>query len=116
LWRARVEATVQGDALQRFGINSLADLDGYDFERLTPLFKFRRPTDPLTQAKGNRFVWFSIITNRRIRDATPLRGIHSFSVIGRTDKRGNTRSESTHIEVEPMLTGACKDALKRLSI
>lgn len=129
-WRARVEVTIRGDALRRFGLNSLTDLDGYDFQKLMPLFRFRRPVDPLTQARNRhkrianpdrkafivRLVAHTTAKLRQVTDATPERGIHSFEAIGRTAKRNRTRAESSHIEKDPVLSGAAKGALRRLSL
>jgi len=131
-WRARVEVTIQGVALNQFGLNSLSDLNGYDFQNLMPLFKFRRPTDPLKQAHQNHLVKRLTDPNRKARaisitlhaielcrsvfDATPARGMHSFEAIGRTDKRGRALSESRHLESDPLPANAVKGALRRLSL
>jgi hypothetical protein len=55
-WRARVEVTLQGLALTAFGITHLDELAAFSFERMAYLFRFRRPTDPTKQARGNLFI------------------------------------------------------------
>ena len=115
-WRSRVETTLQGAALQQYGLSNLTDLEGYDFRRLMPLFRFRRSKDPSKMAKGNLFVRTVTEEVRRLHDATPERGIHSFESIGRHDKYGNTRAESKHIEADPVLADWVKGALRHLSI
>lgn len=114
--RARVEVTLKGAAVQEYGLNRLSNLDDYDFRRLMPLFRFRKPVDPIKQAKGNLFVVTAINAGRRLHDANSARGMHSFESIGRTDKRGKTRAESAHIEADTELSDAVKGALRRLSV
>lgn len=115
-WRARVEVTLKGEALKDIGLNCLSDLQGYKFEKLTQFFRFRRPVEPLVQAKGDRYKHLAITVNRRLHDATAERGIHSFNTIGRRDKWRKTRVESRHIEPDHELQDAVKGALRRLSL
>ena len=115
-WRARVEVTLQGDALRGVGLVKLADLDGYKFTNITGFFRFRTPIDPETQAKGDRFKLTAITINRRLKNATPARGLHSFRSIGRHDKKGRRRSESSHLQADDELQRAVKDALRRLKV
>ncbi|WP_176322761.1 hypothetical protein [Burkholderia vietnamiensis] len=115
-WRARVEVTLQGDALKSTGLVKLADLDGYRFTNLSPFFRFRTPIDPETQAKGDQFKLTAITINRRLKDATPARGLHSFRSVGQRDKKQRPRSESSHLQADNELQGAVKDALRRLKV
>ena len=131
-WRARVEVTLKSDASRQFGLTNLSNLDGYDFQQLTKLFKFRRPmeinkqarknhlvvrvTDPARYARALRITMHAIALNRRVHDATPARGMHTFDTIGHIDYRGRTHSESRHIEADPVLAGAVKGALRRLTL
>lgn len=113
-WRARVEVTLQGDALKDAGLNRLADLDGYRFTKLAHYFRFRTPISPETQASGDRFRLFAIMTNRRLNDATPERGLHSFRQLGRRDRWQKLRRESSHLQADNELQDAIKGALRRL--
>lgn len=117
-WRARVEVTIQGAGMQSIGIRNLSDLSGFKFDRLARLFRFRRPIDPIALANGDLFKLTAIRANRRINDATPARGIHSFDAIGRKGYRwrNKLRAESKHIEPDYELQDAVKGALKRLSV
>lgn len=115
-WRARVEVRLQGDALRDIGLSKLADLDGYRFTNLTPFFRFRTPIDPVTQAKGDQFKLAAITINRRLKDATPERGLHSFRSVGRRDKKQRPRSESSHLQADDELQRAVKDALRHLKV
>lgn len=115
-WRARVEVTLQGLALTAFGIADLEDLAAFCFERMACLFRFRRPTDPTKQARGNLFIREAIQANRRLNDATHERGIHSFMALGRRDRFRKVRAESTHIEPDKELQERVRGALKRLSV
>lgn len=116
-WRARVEVTLRGDALRRYELNSLDDIARFRFDRLTGLFRFRRPIDPNRLASGDLYKLTAIIANRRVHDATPERGIHSFDRVGRKDYRwrNTTRAESRHLEPDHELQDAVKGALKRLN-
>lgn len=116
LWRARVEVTLQGPALTAFGITNLDELAAFSFERMASLFRFRRPTDPTKQARGNLFIREAIQANRRLNDATPKRGMHSFMALGRRDRFRKVRAESTHIEPDNELQERVRGALKRLSV
>ncbi|UMZ13516.1 hypothetical protein I9018_07400 [Pseudomonas sp. MPFS] len=115
-WRARVEVTLQGSALHEYGINLLADLQFFQFDKLTGLFRFRREVAPEKQAGGDLFKLTAIKINRKLHDATPERGMHSFDKIGRRDKWRKTRAESRHIEADSELQGAVKGALRRLTL
>ena len=115
-WRARVEVTLQGDALKSTGLVKLADLDGYRFTNLAPFFRFRTPIDPETQAKGDRFKLTAITINRRLKDATPARGLHSFRSVGQRDKWRKQRSESSHLQADNDLQRAVEYALRRLKV
>lgn len=117
-WRARVEVTMRGDALQEYGLLTLSDLESYSFNRLTPLFRFRRPIAPAIQAAGDPYKLMAIVANRRINDATCERGMHSFNSLGRRDYRwrNGLREESRHIEPDDELQAAVKGALRRLSV
>jgi hypothetical protein len=113
-WCARIETTIQGLVLQGLGLHSLVELHHFDFKKLVPFFKFSRPIDPLKQANGDPFKFEAICANRRIIDATCSRGIHSFNDVGRHDKRGRLRAQSSHLEADGALQDAVKGALKRL--
>lgn len=115
-WRARVEVTLQGLALATFGITNLDELAAFSFERMAPLFRFRRPTDPTKQARGNLFIREAIQANRRLNDATHERGMHSFMTLGRHDRFRKLRKESSHIEPDKELQERVRGALKRLSV
>ncbi|HDR9062717.1 TPA: hypothetical protein QDB03_004358 [Burkholderia vietnamiensis] len=115
-WRARVEVTLQGDALKSTGLVKLADLDGYKFTNLARFFRFRTPIDPEIQAKGDRFKLEAIKINRRLKDATPERGLHSFRSVGQRDKKQRLRSESSHLQADDELQRAVKDALRHLKL
>ncbi len=115
-WRARVEVTLKGDALRDVGLVKLADLDGYKFTDFVRFFRFRTPITPEAQAKGDRFKLAAITMNRRLNDATPERGLHSFRSLGRRDKKQRPRSESSHLQADNELQGAVKDALRRLKV
>ncbi|MEZ7521555.1 hypothetical protein [Burkholderia vietnamiensis] len=115
-WRARVEVTLKGDALRDAGLVKLADLDGYKFTSLARFFRFRTPIDPETQAKGDRFKLAAITINRRLNDATPARGLHSFRSIGQRDKKQRRRSESSHLQADDEIQDAIKGALRRLKV
>jgi hypothetical protein len=115
-WRARVEVTLKGDALRDVGLVKLADLDGYKFTNLARFFRFRTPIDPEAQAKGDRFKLAAITINRRLNDATPERGLHSFRSIGQHDKKQRRRSESSHLQADDELQRAVKDALRHLKV
>jgi hypothetical protein len=115
-WRARVEVTLQGDALKSADLVKLADLDGYKFTSLTQFFRFRIPIAPEIQAKGDRFKLAAITINRRLKDATPARGLHSFRLIGRDDKKRRRRDESSHLQADDELQRAVKDALRHLKV
>lgn len=115
-WRARVEVTLQGVALESVGLAMLSDLDGYKFARLARFFRFRTPIDPDIQANGNRYKLVAIKANRRLNDATPERGLHSFESLGRRDKWRKLRSESSHLQADNELQRAVKDALRHLKL
>ncbi len=115
-WRARVEVTLQGNGLQRVGLDTLADLRDYDFAKFCRFFRFRRPIEPERLAKGSKLALKMIELNRKLHDATPQRGMHSFRAIGRQDKWRRTRAESRHIEADRELQGAVKGAMRRMSI
>jgi hypothetical protein len=115
-WRARVEVTLQGSALHEYGINLLSDLQHFHFDKLAGLFRFRRPVAPEKQADGDRFKLSAIKLNRKLHDATPERGMHSFDKVGRRDKWRKMRVESRHIEADSELQGAVKGALRRLTL
>lgn len=115
-WRARVEVRLQGDALKSTGLVKLADLDGFKFTNLAPFFRFRTPIDPETQAKGDQFKLTAITINRRLKDATPARGLHSFRSLGRRDRWQKLRRESSHLQADNELQDAIKGALRRLKV
>jgi len=115
-WRARVEVTLQGSALHEYGLNFLSDLQNFSFDKLAGLFRFRRPVAPEKQADGDRFKLTAIKINRKLHDATPERGMHSFDTVGRRDKWRKTRAESRHLEADSELQEAVKGALRRLTL
>ncbi|MHC8315732.1 hypothetical protein [Pseudomonas sp. LB3P31] len=115
-WRARVEVTLQGSALHEYGMNLLSDLQHFHFDKLAGLFRFRRPVAPEKQADGDRFKLSAIKINRKLHDATPERGMHSFDKVGQRDKWRKMRAESRHLEADSELQGAVKGALRRLSL
>jgi hypothetical protein len=119
-WRVRIEATIQGNALNKLGLVTLDDLQGYRFDRLAHLFRFRRPVAPERLATAGDWYKFEV-TNinllRKLNDATPARGIHSFDAIGRrtrNKKACKRHVESRHIEPDSELQNAVKGALRRL--
>jgi hypothetical protein len=116
-WRARVEVTLQGPALQRLGLNSLADLQGFNFRALTMYFKFRRPIalDVLEASMGGSLVRIGAMRlNRPLHDATSARGIDSFKDVGWVGRRCKRLAESRHLEPDNELQDAVKGALRRL--
>ncbi|OMW41985.1 hypothetical protein [Burkholderia pseudomallei] len=115
-WRARVEVTLKGDALRDTGLVTLADLEGYQFTNLARFFRFRTPIAPETQAKGDRFKLTAITINRRLKDATPARGLHSFRSLGERDRWQKPRRESSHLQADNELQDAIKGALRRLTV
>lgn len=115
-WRARVEVTLQGSALEEHGMSLLSDLQHFRFDKLAGLFRFRRPIAPEKRADGDLFKLTAIKINRELHDATPGRGMHSFDAIGRRDKWRKRRSESSHLEADLELRDAVKGALRRLTL
>lgn len=115
-WRARVEVTLQGSALHEYGLSLLSDLQRFSFDKLAGLFRFRRPVAPEKQADGDRFKLAAIKINRKLHDATPERGMHSFDAVGRRDKWRKMRAVSSHLEADSELQGAVKGALRRLTL
>ncbi|ONB63070.1 hypothetical protein AQ902_22710 [Burkholderia pseudomallei] len=115
-WRARVEVTLKGNTLRSTGLVKLADLDGYKFTDLVRFFRFRTPITPEAQAKGDRFKLAAITMNRRLNDATPERGLHSFRSLGRRDRWQKLRRESSHLQADNELQDAIKGALRRLKV
>lgn len=113
-WRARVEVTLQGRALEPIGLVGLTDLNGYKFTKLLRYFRFRIPIPPEIQANGDRFRLSAIKANRRLNDATPARGLHSFRSLGRRDKWRKLRCESSHLQADNELQDAIKGALRHL--
>lgn len=114
--RARVEVTLQRDVLRSVGLAMLSDLDGYGFGSLAPFFRFRTPIAPDKQARGNRYKLKAIEMNRRLNDATPERGLHSFEPLGRRDRWRKLRSESSHLQADDELQRAVKNALRHLKL
>ena len=115
-WRARVEVTLQGSALQEYGMNLLSDLQRFSFDKLAGLFRFRRPVAPEKQADGDLLKLTAIKINRVLHDATPERGMHSFDAVGRRDKFRKMRAVSSHLEADQELRDAVKGALRRLTL
>lgn len=115
-WRARVEVTLQGRILESLGLIELSDLQGYRFTRLARFFRFRTPIPPEIQAGGDLFKLNAIIANRRLNDATPARGLHSFSAVGRRDRWRKVRRESSHLQADNELQDAIKGALRHLKL
>jgi hypothetical protein len=115
-WRARVEVTLKGSALQEYGLNLLSDLQHFRFNKLAGLFRFRRPVVPEKQADGDRFKLTAIKINRELHDATPERSMHSFDAVGRRDKCRKMRAVSSHLEADQELRDAVKGALRRLTL
>lgn len=119
-WRVRVETTIQGEALRTLGLVTLDDLQRFRYDRLAHLFRFRRAIAPeklATAGDWYRFEVANISLLRKLNDASPARGIHSFDAIGRrtrNKKACKTRVESRHIEPDNELQNAVKGALKRL--
>ncbi|MEG6252211.1 MULTISPECIES: hypothetical protein [Enterobacteriaceae] len=112
--RARIEVTLQGDALQQYGFGLLSGLQHFPFETLASLFTFRRPIAAAQMAKGDLFRLVSINWIRSYRDATTERGIHSFSTVGQRDKKGRTRTESSHLTADKELSNRIRAALRNL--
>ncbi|MDP2882484.1 MAG: hypothetical protein Q8N89_12970 [Azonexus sp.] len=116
-WRVRIETTIQGKALTTLGLVTLDDLRRFRFDKLAHLFRFRRPVAPESLATAGDWYKFEV-TNinliRKLNDATPARGMHSFDCIGRHTKNRKWRAESRHIEPDDELQNAVKGALKRL--
>lgn len=52
-YRARAEFTLSGEALKEYGLDTLADIHGYKFERLAGLLHFRQ-LKPLTQITADK--------------------------------------------------------------
>lgn len=112
--RARVEVTLQGDALQRYGFGILSGLQHFKFETLASLFTFRRPIPAAKMAKGDLFRLVAINWIRSYRDATTGRGTHAFSTVGQRDKKGRTRKESSHLTADKELSNRIREALRNL--
>ncbi|AKH24915.1 hypothetical protein NKT44_003861 [Escherichia coli] len=112
--RARIEVTLQGDALQQHGFGLLSELQHFPFETLASLFTFRRPIAAAQMAKGDLFRLISINWIRSYRDATTERGVHSFSTVGQRDKKGRTRTESSHLTADKELSNRVRAALRNL--
>jgi hypothetical protein len=118
-WRARVEVTLQGKALDGLAIKDLSDLDGFDFRKLTPFFRFRRPIDmeQLEKNMGGSLVRLGALRrNRPLHDATPERGMDSFKDVGRIGKRNCRLAESRHLEPVSELQEAVKGSMRRLKL
>ncbi|HDU2647841.1 TPA: hypothetical protein U5D81_001525 [Yersinia enterocolitica] len=113
-WCARVEVTLQGDALQQRGFDLLSGLQYFQFETLAGLFTFRHPIPATTLAKGDLFRLTAINYIRAYRDATAERGLHSFSAVGQRDKKGRTRVESRHLKADKELSNRVREALRNL--
>lgn len=112
--RARVEVTLQGYALQQHGFGLLSGLKHFPFETLASLFTFRSPIPAAKMAKGNLFRLVAINWIRTHRDAAAERGTHSFSTVGRRDKKGRTRAESSHLTADKELSNRVRAALRNL--
>ena len=118
-WRARVEVRIKGETLQGLGLRFLSDLDGYNFAKLMPHFRFRRPVDMAameTQMGGDLYRLSALRLNRSLHDATAARGIHSFAGVGWLGKRNGTLAESRHLEPDNELQRAVKGAMRRLTL
>lgn len=118
-WRARVEVTLQGQALVKLALKDLSDLDGFDFRKLAQFFRFRRPIDieKLEENMGGSLVRLGALRrNRPLHDATPERGMDSFKDVGRIGKRNCRLEESRHLEPVSELQEAVKGALRRLKL
>ncbi|WP_459176849.1 hypothetical protein [Ewingella americana] len=115
-WRARVEVTLQGEALRDVGLVKLTDINQYQFTSFARFFRFRTPIAPETQAKGDRFKHTAIMINRLLKNATPARGLHSYRLLGRRDKLRRLRRESSHLQADNELQDAIKGALRRLKV
>jgi hypothetical protein len=114
LQRARVEVTLQGDALQQHGFGLLSGLQHFPFETLASLFTFRRPIAAAQMAKGDLFRLVAINWMRTHEDAAAERGTHSFSTVGQRDKKGRTRTESSHLTADKELSNRVRAALRNL--
>lgn len=112
--RARVEVTLQGDALQRYGLGILSAIQHFQFETLASLFTFRRAIPAAEMAKGDLFRLTSINWIRTYRDATTGRGTHAFSSVGQRDKKGRIRKESSHLTADKELSNRVREALRNL--
>jgi len=115
-WRARVEVTLQNDALQQHGLALLSELPSFNFQKLCTLFRFKMVKPAGTLAGANLLRLTAINTTRKEADATAERGTHSFNNSGRRDKRGRLRANSKHLKADSELYSRVKDALKRLNV
>jgi hypothetical protein len=118
-WRARVEVTLQGQALTDLGLKDLSDLDDFDFRKLMQYFRFRRPIDiaEMTKNKGGCLVRLDASRMcRMFRDATAERGMDSFKDVGRMGKRNCRLAKSRHLEPVSELQDAVKGAMRRLKL
>lgn len=113
--RARVEVTLQGDALQQNGFGQLTCLQSFHFEKLSSLLTFRRPIPVAKMAKGDLFRLTAVNWIRSYRDATEERGTHAFSTVGQRDKKGRTRKESSHLTADKELSNRVREALRNLN-
>ena len=115
LERARAEVTLSQAALVGFRIERLCDLVGVRFETFAHLFRFRVPVDECELARSDKFVLTAVRANRRVNDASPGRGMHSYRPLGRRDRRGRLRLESRHVKADIELTKVVDRSLRHLT-
>lgn len=112
--RARVEVTLQGDALQQHGFGLLSELPNFRFETLSSLFTFRRPIPSEMMHKNNPFEQRLMAWVRACKDITAARGLQTFRTLGLRDNKGRKRAESSHLTADKELSNRVRAALRNL--
>ncbi|SAL19048.1 hypothetical protein AWB73_01125 [Caballeronia turbans] len=112
--RARIEAVISGQELDRYGLSDLDSLDGFQFERLTSLFRFATPMPGRLAAlyAEHGHPGHLYYRQRGVDETAPACIINH---LGRRDSRGRWRSKSKVLSIEPALTEVARDQLRKLT-
>lgn len=122
--RARVEFTLQGPGLQKYGVNTLDDLAALDFRKFGELLHFRqfKPMSELISEKEPELARLLVQATHRDRNmiAPYPFGLHAYRRDSRTGKArysGNfeLRKHSTHTESDAELNRLVRDRLHKLT-
>lgn len=122
--RARVEFTLQGAGLRKYGINSLDDLAAFDFGHFGELLHFRQfiPMAELIVGKEPALAQQLLHATRRDRKMIMLYpfGLHAYRRDSRTDQPRNgghpeRRKHSTHTTADAELNRVVRDRLYALT-